>query len=578
MTGYNPYRMYGNNNQRNSDIVNNTNIKDKRSILRNRTLVNLSSFGRNYNEYAYQNAKLTHIDEDPNTDGFTYASFRNKLNALSNEGTNVASLNYEYPYKLELFKRYAREPEINYYITRLANEIITYTDKKMFCRLHSLSTEKYSESISERAQTIFNEIYDKLGFNIQSRAYDACIDYLVEGYIVIEIVYDDKRKNIVAFQFIDPASVFPVIDEESGIKLWVQHPNSNNPRIILDSDIIYVSYSGSSKYADTSYIEPMIRPYNELKGLERTKIIFNIINSTMHKNINVPMGDIPKHMQESELLNLMSLYKDFIEYDSYEGITYINGSKDLPYSKEAWYIDNGGGGVKVENESYTGTDINEDITLNWFRNNFKQSTRFPLNKLDQASGGGTVYNFGSEVTFDDYNFDQFLETLRSQFQEIIIKPVYTQLVMEFPELIDSNLRNDLDLEFFGNDEILEAKRLNNLQAKIQIGYELTSNFKGVDDDKPFLHPRLVAEHIIKLPKELLDLNELYWKQHDGDIEADGGGSGPDFGGGDVGGDFGGDDFGGDDFDAGIDDFDSGDDFGGDDDFVDDDIGGDVDIE
>jgi hypothetical protein len=110
-----------------------------------------------------------------------------------------------------------------------------------------------------------------------------------------------------------------------------------------------------------------------------------------------------------------------------------------------------------------------------------------------------------EVTFDDYNFEQFIELLRSQFQDILIKPIYVQLMLEFPELYETNLQNDLDLVFYGNDEILEAKRLNNFQAKMQIGYELTSNFKGPDGEKSFLHPRLVAERILELPKDLLEL-------------------------------------------------------------------------
>lgn len=548
MTGYNPYRT----TQLNNEVVSKTDISSgDNNLLKNRNLVNLSRFARDYNLFNIKNAKTFHINEDPNQNSGLFSNIKNKLNAIASESTNIASMKIDYVAKLELFKRYSRETDINYYVSKLANEIITYTKDKKFCTLKSLNEEKYSKSVIQRANTIFLDFYDKLGFNVQSKAYDICFDYLVEGYIVKEIVYDDKRKNIIFFQTVDPTSIYPIIDEETGIKLWVQYPNSSDPRIILDSDIIYISYSGSSKYTDTSYIEPLIKPYNELKGLERTKILFNMQHAVMHKNITVGMADIPKHLQESELLSLMSMTNDHIEYDSYEGITYLNGSKDLPYSKTNWFVDNGGGETKIETEAYNGTDINEDVTLNWFRNNFKQSTKFPITKLDSSTGGGTVYNFGSDVTFEDYNFEQFIELLRSQFQDILIKPIFVQLTMEFPELAEQNLLNDLELEFFSNDEILEAKRLSNLQAKIQIGYELTSNFKDVDGEKPFLHPRLVAEKILNLPKELLELNDIYWKKYNGDISADGDGGGGDMSGGDMGGsDF---DMGGDDFDMGGDD-------------------------
>lgn len=540
MESYNPYRQSWNPTLGPRNDVHKNGMS---SILSNRSLINLSKFGRNYNEFTYTNAITSHPNEDPNVDPFSYIGIRNKLQAISSEGINTAALQFDYSYKLELFKRYAREPEINYYVTKLANEIITYTKTKKFCDLVELDKNKYSESVVQRAKTIFDEMYNKLGFNIQSRAYDLCIDYLVEGYIVKEIVYDEKRKKIISFQSIDPLSIYPIIDDESGIKLWVQHPQSSNPRVILDSDIIYIAYSGASKYSDLSYVEPMIRPYNELKGLERAKINYNLLQAIMHKNINVPVGDLPRHMQEQEILTLMSMYNDNVQYDNYEGHTYINGSKDLPLSKTTWFADTDGNGVKVENESLNANDINEDITLNWFRNNFKQSTRFPVNKLDQSSGGGSVYNFGSDVTFDDYNFEQFIELLRSQFQDILIKPIYVQLCLEFPELINNyDLLNDLDLLYYGNDEILEAKRLTNLQAKIAIGVDILNNFKSADGDKPFLHPIIVATELLHLDPELLEKNKIVWKKYGNpdDAAPEGGGMDMNIGGGDLDTDMGGD--------------------------------------
>lgn len=557
MVGYNPYRNLIDNNK-------NTNVNNK--LLANKSLLNISSYTRNYGIYAIKNATLLHTNEDPR--GFEYDNIRSKINALSTENQNLASLNPDYAYKLQLFKQYAREPEINHYVSKLANEIITYSKQKMFCKLIRLNSEKYSESVIQRAESLFLEFYAKLNFYDKSKAYDLCFDYLVEGYICKEIVYDDKRKNIIFFQTVDPTSIISIIDEETGIKLWIQNYQSGDPRIILDSDLIYIAYAGSSKYTDTSYIEPMIRPYNEIKNLERIRILFNLQNATRHKSISVPMGDIPRSKQEQELLALMSMVNDSIEFDSYEGHVYINGTKDIPYSKTNWFVDNGGSKVDVKTEGFEGVDLNEDVVLNWFRNNFKQSTRFPMNKLDNTTGGGTIYNFGSDVTFDDFNFDQFVDLLRTQFQDILIKPIYVQLCLEFPELIDSNILNDLDLEFFGNDEIIKAKQLSNLQAKINIANDIL-NFKDIDGEKSYLHPKLIAEDILELPKDLLEKNTIYWKKYGGTGEAGEAGGGMDFGGGD---DFGGDDFGGDDF--GGDDIadDLGDDIGGDD------IGGDEPIE
>jgi hypothetical protein len=36
-------------------------------------------------------------------------------------------------------------------------------------------------------------------------------------------------------------------------------------RILLDSQIIYISYSNNNEYGETSYVENLIRPFNQLK-------------------------------------------------------------------------------------------------------------------------------------------------------------------------------------------------------------------------------------------------------------------------------------------------------------------------
>ena len=49
-------------------------------------------------------------------------------------------------------------------------------------------------------------------------------------------------------------------------------------RILLDAQIIYISYSNDQDYGEKSYVEPLIRPYNQLKLLEQkeAKVIIRI--------------------------------------------------------------------------------------------------------------------------------------------------------------------------------------------------------------------------------------------------------------------------------------------------------------
>jgi signal transduction protein with GAF and PtsI domain len=114
---------------------------------------------------------------------------------------------------------------------------------------------------------------------------------------------------------------------------------------------------------ETSYVEPLIKPYNELKTIERTRLLFNLINATIHKEISIPMDGIPQVMQEQELLESIATYKDNIVFDNSTGEIYIDGSKDLPYSKEYFFPSVDGKKTEIQFINPEGHDLNENTTL-----------------------------------------------------------------------------------------------------------------------------------------------------------------------------------------------------------------------
>lgn len=526
--GYNPYRQQSTGNSNN--ILDNIN-QPGNSFFNNR-LARLSRFGRTYSENAIKNAKGIHANEDlsviSDAKGYDYSMFSRKVHAMMSDKQTIAALSQDYLAKIMILQEYASKVEIRDFVSKMANEIIVYGKDKKFCELTDLPVN-YSESIREKAKSIFEDVYQKLGFNNGSAGWDICRDWLVEGFICREIIYDSKGKNIEGFQKLDHTTIIPIVDIQSGLKIWVQHPYSEqNRRILLDAEIIYISYSGASNYMETSYIEPLIRPYNELKSIERARLLFNLINATMHKEFVIPTTGLSPMKAEEEITALIADYKDHVSFDDTTGLIYIDGSKDLPYSKEYWFP-NPGDGNKPEMNIIdpSGHDLNENSMLIWFRNNMKRASKFPLSRLDTDSGGGNLFSTGGDVTHDDYNFTQYVERLRALYKEILIKPVTNQLLLDFPELDkETKLINDLDITYYGHSEIIEAKALSNLQAKAAIAADLTNNLKR-DDDKPLLHWKFIAKHIMKFTDEEMLENDNYYKESDSTAgeQTDGGAQG-----------------------------------------------------
>lgn len=500
MSTYNPYST--------------ENIVGGSNTYYNNRLARLSLFGRNYQDNVVKNAKAIHANEDISTltdsGGNQYSLFSRKAYAMMQEKQTVAALDANYISKIYILREYSTKVEIRDFVSKMANEIIVYGKDKKFCELQDLPTD-YSEVIRNRAKSIFEDIYRNAGFSDGTTAWDICRDWLVEGYICREIVYDKKGKNIVGFQKIDPVTIIPVVDPVSNLKIWVQYPyDEQNRRILLDAEIIYISYSGSSNYMETSYIEPMIRPYNELKSIERSRLLFNLIQATMHKEFKIPTDGLSPMQAEQEVLSIISDYKDKIAFDDTTGLIYIDGSKDLPYSKEYWFPMGANGTPEMNIVEPGGHDLNENSMLIWFYNSFKRASKFPFTRLDNTTGGGNVFSTGGDLTYDDYNFDQYVSRLKTLYKDIILKPLINQLLLEFPELEkDNRLYNDIDIKYYGHSELIKAKQLSNLQARASIASDLYNNLKR-EDDKPLLHWKMIAKHIMEFDDEFMAENDSYW--------------------------------------------------------------------
>lgn len=565
MVGYNPYRTGAQIN--NDSFLQGLAPQNQGGFFNNR-LFNLSLFGRNYKENSIKNAKGIHANEDltiRDTGGNSYTLFSRKAHAMMSEKQTIAALNGHYMQTLPILREYASKVEIRKFVTNMANELIVYEDDKNFCQLKDLP-KTYPESVKQKLHAIFEQIYTYSGFDDGTLAWDIARDWLVEGFICREIIYDKKGKNIIGFQKLDPLTVIPLIDPVSGLKVWIQNAyDEENRRVFIDAEIIYISYSGSSNYMETSYVEPLIRPYNELKSIERSRLLFNLINATMHKKFIIPTHGLPPHLAEQEILDLISDYKDMVSFDDTTGLTYIDGQKDLPYSKEYWLPNNGEGTPEIDIIDPAGHDLNENSMLIYFKNALKDASKFPLSRLDNTIGGGNIYSIGQELTHDDYNFQQYISRLRTLFKQILLKPILLQFLLEFPEYEqDYKMLNDIDIEFFGHSELIKAKKLANLQAKATIASDLQNNLKR-EEDKPMIHWKMIAKYIMEFDDEFMEENERYFKE-DGD-----GGSGGDGGGSDL---SGGDDFGGDE-DFGSEDLGGDEDFGGDEDLGGDDVVDDI---
>ena len=503
MASYN----YQNNNSGQNFGMQNSAVENKG--LFNRILRNLSNHGMNYDDMIIRNQVGIGINEDPyaSKENSMYSFFSSRAVASVLNRKSVPYLDKSYPDKRRILREYSIKDEIRDFVSQVADECVVYNDDRDFCSPRMLSND-YTQDIQDKYQEYFEKVYNKYGFADSITAWNMIKDFLIDGYVAVEIVYDDKKKNIIAFNRLRPETIVPAYEPNVG-HLWIQFPEDPQlRRIFLDSQIVFISYSTQNDYSETSYVEGLIKPYNQLKILEQTRIMFNVINATLYQEFKIPIKGLSRQRAEEQIGQLIHDYSEEVEWDDSLGTLSINGSKHLPYNKQIWFPEGDAGSPSMELKSPQGHDLNEETMLKWFHQALKRASKIPLNRFEGESGGGNLVTDASEMTRDEIKFHNFIGRLRANFKELIVKPIKLQMLIEFPELTNDEIfLNQMDINFYSNQVFEEWKKLGNLEKKAGIVGTLLGVMNG---EKPYFHIDYIMDHVFKLTPEEKAENQKYW--------------------------------------------------------------------
>jgi hypothetical protein len=498
---YNPLNQTSNTQYFNSAIEN-------RGLF-SRILRNLSSWGMNYDDMIMRNQVGIGINEDPYSQqgNSMYDFFSKRAVASVLNRKSIPYLDRSYADKRRILREYSIKDEIRDFVSTVCDEAIIYSEKD-FCAPKNLSND-LSQDIRDKYQEFFEKIYNRFGFSDSVTAWNLMKDFLIDGYVAMEVVWDDKNKNIIHFNRLRPETLVPAYEPSIG-NLWIQYPEDPQlRRIFLDSQIVFISYTTQNDYSETSYVEGLIKPYNQLKIIEQTKIMFNIINATVYQKFTIPVKGLSRQRAEEQIGQLINDYSEEVEWDDTLGTLQINGTKHLPYNKQIWFPEGDSGTPNMELVSPQGHNLNEDDILKWFYNILKRASKIPVQRFEGDNGGGNVFTDAAEMTRDEAKFSNFINRLRANFKEIIVKPLKLQMLVEFPELKNDEIAlNQIDVEFISNQLFEEWKKLGNMGKKI----EILGSYTGIQksDGTPYFHIDYLIDHVLRLSAEEKEENRRYW--------------------------------------------------------------------
>jgi hypothetical protein len=449
----------------------------KRPFRISNSLKTLSSFGMRYDDLVLRQSQAIGPMEDAfgygqmNPMGLDNDDIYGAFAALSmtdiNLKKNIPFFDRDYVSKRNDLRKFSMNDEIEDILDILCDETIVYDEKNFFAGPEIIGME-VSDGVEKDLNKYFKHIYQYFGFTQDQSAWYYFRKFLIDGYLAFEIIYSPDQKEIIGFKELDPITLVPGYNKEDGKKVWVQYKDDPvKQRKLYDSQIIYISYSSITTTSRVSYIERLVRAFNLLRIMEHTRVIWATTNSSFRMKFIIPVGGKSKTRAKQSLAQLMHSYKEHVEFDWDSGSMQTDGKPMLQFNKEYWLPSKEGESPEIETIGGDGPDLSDTEALKYFSDKLKHVSKIPYSRFLYEDGGGDFNMAADGMIRDEIKFSKFIKRLRSVFQEILVKPLYIQMCLKYPEFEnDPMFKTQVSLRFNEENVFAELKTYEIMERRL----------------------------------------------------------------------------------------------------------------
>jgi hypothetical protein len=545
------------------NVLNGTQIDNNDNSLRpfEKNLLNLSSVGIKWNTSLIRSMRGVGADETAynNVNGMMDVGYEPDLfkmhSSVAGQNDYVALFDQNYVMRRDFLRKFALQDEIEYVIDTITNEAIVLDDMNFFAYpdINSLKAKlkkNESKEIINDLNTAFRRVYHAWRFDKGSDAWQWVKKFLIDGFLCFEILYktDQSTKqaiDIIGFNEIDPVTIEPAIKYDKNgneYKVWIQYKDDRQKeRVLLDANVIYISWAKNNFISRLSYVERLIRPFNMLRTIENSHLIWNIQNAQRRVNVTVPMGAGAEQRGRNRMSEIMAYFKEDVNIDADSGELMVNGQPKFQFYKTYFTPSKNGEKVEVSEIEMHGHDMTTDA-MKYYWQKFIIATGIPKDRVQMMLDGGTSANYvmdSSNVTKEEYKFSLFIRRLRGMIQEMLLKPTWIQFCFKYPNFATNDLfKSSFGVKFIEENLFENEKRKKILESGANVINTLSA-IKTLDGSPAFSVKFLMDKFMMMSPDEW-KLNQIYIEKEMQNMKKQGQGpEGGDMGGGNSFGDMGG---------------------------------------
>jgi hypothetical protein len=125
---------------------------------------------------------------------------------------------------------------------------------------------------------------------------------------------------------------------------------------------------------------------------------------------------------------------------------------------------------------------------------------------------------------DEIKFSKFIKRLRSSFQEILVKPLWLQMCLKFPEFKDdAGFRTQIAIQFNEENMFAELKQMEIMEKRLDFISTMQDSLMKTDpvtmEEMPYFDMEFLVDRYLKLSPDDKAAN-LAYKQRQANIDAE----------------------------------------------------------
>jgi hypothetical protein len=255
----------------------------------------------------------------------------------------------------------------------------------------------------------------------------------------------------------------------------------------------------------------MIRSFNLLRILEHSKVIWHIMNAPIRLQTKVPTGSKSFQKAQEDVKEFMNLFKEDVFFNGDTGELTVDGKPNvLFYKNYVTPVNDKGESISIEPITYPGPNLANSELLGYFTKKLKMDSKIPYSRWEGQSGMGAFTLNAEGITREEVRYQKFIRRLRSAYSELLVKPWYLQMCLDFPHLKDDfKFKNSIGINYH-NDNVFEEIKHNELESKRIASFTAK---KGIlkDDGSPYFSTEYLIRKELRMTQEEINSNEEWFK-------------------------------------------------------------------